>query len=99
MDCPCPLLTLAGAVLLSAAVVPASAQTFQPDAEGYPCARRPQLAIVQSGLGFSIREKAVRNVPATAPTAIKIGNSLTLDSRLFAHTSLVRPEPNHAPQR
>lgn len=99
MDFPCSLPTLAGAFLLSAGTVPASAQTYRPDAEGYPCARHAELAIVQDNIGFSIREKpALPVAPATA-TAIKIGNSLTLDSRLFARTSLVRPEPTHVTQR
>jgi hypothetical protein len=42
---------------------PANAQTYRPDAEGYPCARTAQLAVVQSETGFSIREKADRAAP------------------------------------
>src|SRR3546814_15176636 len=74
-------------------------QTYRPDAEAYPCARSAQLTVVQSDSGFSIREKAEQPAVSTTPTAIKIGNSLTLDSRLFARTSLVRPESNHVPPR
>ena len=99
MDFPCPLPALAAALLLCASAVPASAQTYRPDAEAYPSPRGPQLAVVQSDLGFSIREKTARSLPPVAPAAIKIGSALTLDSRLFACTSLVRPEPNHVPQR
>lgn len=99
MDFPCRLPTLAGALLLCGAAAPASAQTYRPDAEGYPCTCGAQLAIVQSDFGFSIREKAARIVPPPVPAAVKIGNSLTLDSRLFERTSLVRPESNHVPQR
>ncbi|AJA07213.1 Putative secreted protein [Sphingopyxis fribergensis] len=99
MDIPCSLPMLAGVLPLCAAVVPASAQTYRPDAEAYPCARHARSVIVQSDLGFSIREKAaLSNAPVTA-TAIKIGTSLALDSRLFARTSLVRPESIHVPQR
>lgn len=99
MDFPCSLPTLAGALLVCASAMPASAQTYRPDAEAYPCVGSPELAIVQSDLGFSIREKAAVPASAVAPTAIKIGNSLKLDSRLFAPTSLVRLEPHHVPQR
>ncbi|AOH85812.1 hypothetical protein AWL63_19510 [Sphingomonas panacis] len=99
MDFPCSLPTLAGALLLCAGAVPANAQSYDPDAEAYPCARHAQLAIVQNDLGFSIREKASSPTAPAAATAIKIGNSLTLDRRLFAPTSLVRPEPAHVTQR
>ena len=99
MDFPCSLPTLAGALMLCAAAAPASAQTYRPDAEGYPCARHPEFAIVPDDLGFSIREKPDRPVAPVPFTAIKIGNSLTLDSRLFARTSLVRPESTHVTQR
>lgn len=98
MDFPCSLPTLAGALLVCAGAMPAGAQTYRPDAEAYPCTRAAQLAIVQSDLGFSIRKKADLPAPPVAPTAIKIGNSLSLDSRLFARTSLIRPESAHVPQ-
>lgn len=99
MDVPCSLPMLAGALLLGIAAGPACAQAYRPDAEAYPCARSPQLAVVQSDSGFSIREKTAQPAVPITPTAIKIGNSLALDSRLFARTSLVRPESNHVPQR
>ena len=99
MDFPCSLPMLAGALLLGIATGPACAQTYRPDAEAYPCARNAQLAVIQIDSGFSILEKAAQPAVPTTPTAIKIGNSLTLDSRLFARTSLVRPESNHVPQR
>jgi len=94
---------LAGAFLLVIGGAPAIAQTYRPDAGGYPCARTAQLAVVQSDTGFLIREKTGRAVPAapavSLPAAIKLGNSLTLDSRIFARTSLVRPESSDVPQR
>lgn len=99
MDIPCSLPTLAGALLLCAGTGPVSAQTYRPHAEGYSCARRAALAIVQDDLGFSIRENAALPVAPVKGSAIKIGNSLTLDSRLFARTSLVRPEFTHVTQR
>ncbi len=99
MDFPCSLLMLAGALMLCVGAAPASAQTYRPDAEGYPCARHVELAIVQDDLGFSILQKVARPVAPVTSTAIKIGNSLTLDSRLFARTSLVRPESTHVSQR
>lgn len=99
MDFPCSLPMLAGALSLGVAAVPACAQTYRPDAEAYPCARSAQLTVVQSDSGFSIREKAGHSAVPTTAAAIKIGNSLTLDSRLFARTSFVRPEFNHVPQR
>ncbi len=103
MDFPCSPPMLAGALLLAVGANPANAQTYRPDAEGYPCARTAQLAVVQSETGFSIREKADRAAPPPAPAplpaAIKLGNSLTLDSRIFARTSLVRPESTDVPQR
>jgi len=104
MDFPCSPPMLAGALLLVIGAIPASAQTYRSDAEGYPCARTAELAVVQSGTGFSIREKAGRATPPPAaavplPAAIKLGNSLTLDSRIFARTSLVRPESSNVPQR
>ena len=105
MDFPCSPPMLAGALLLVIGANPASAQTYRPDAEGYPCARTAGLAIVQNEAGFSIREKtnSVPPPPAAAPlplsAAIKLGNSLTLDWRIFARTSLVRPESHHVPQR
>ncbi|MBB3357019.1 MULTISPECIES: hypothetical protein [unclassified Novosphingobium] len=99
MDFPCSLPTLAGAFLLCLGTVPASAQTYRPDAEGYPCAHHGEFAIVQDGLGYSIREKPALPVAPVPFTAIKVGNSLTLDSRLFARTSLVRPESTHVTQR
>ncbi len=99
MDIPCSIPMRAGAILLGIAAGPACAQTYRPDAEAYPCARSAQLAVVQSDSGFSIREKPEQPVVPTTSTAIKIGNSLTLDGRLFARTSLVRPESHHVPQR
>lgn len=99
MDFPCSLPMLAGALLLGMAAGPARAQTYRPDAEAYPCARSAQLGVVQSDSGFWIREKAEQPVVPTTSTAIKVGNSLTLDGRLFARTSFVRPEFHHVPQR
>jgi hypothetical protein len=105
MEFPCFPPMIAGALLLVIGVNPASAQTYRPDAEAYPCARTAQLAVVQSENGFSIREKADAVPPPSAatptplPTAIKLGNSLTLDRRIFARTSLVRPESSDVPQR
>ncbi|NMN06765.1 MULTISPECIES: hypothetical protein [unclassified Novosphingobium] len=99
MDFPCSLPMLAGALVLCVGATPASAQTYRPDAEGYPCARHGELAIVQDDLGFSIRQKVARPVAPVTSTAIKIGNSLTLDSRLFAHTSLAQSESTHVTQR
>ncbi|PZU64059.1 hypothetical protein [Sphingobium sp.] len=96
---------LAGAFLLVIGANPASAQHYRPDAEAYPCAGTAQLTIVQSETGFAIREKANHATPPAAPalaplpTAIKLGNSLTLDRRIFARTSLVRPEPFDVAQR
>ncbi len=105
MDFPCFPPMIAGALLLVIGVNPASAQTYRPDAEAYPCARTAQLAVVQSETGFSIREKtdAVPPPPAATPTplptAIKLGNSLTLDRRIFARTSFVLPESPDFSQR
>ncbi len=105
MDFPCSPAMLAGALLLAIGANPASAQTYRPDAEGYPCARTAQLAVVQSGAGFSILERASTvppppaAVPAALPAVIKLGNSLTLDRRIFARTSLVRPESSDVAQR
>lgn len=99
MDFPCSLPMVAGALLLGMVAAPACAQTYRPDAEAYPCVRSAQLAVDQVDSGFSIREKAEMPAVSTRPTAIRIGNSFTLDSRLFAHTSLVLPESNHVPQR
>lgn len=105
MDFPCSPTMCAGALLLAIGATPAIAQTSRADAEAYPCARTAQLAVVQSDTGFAIREKPGRAAPAPAPSptplpaAIKLGNSLTLDGRLFAHTSLVRPESSDVPQR
>ena len=99
MDFPCPLPLAARALLFIVASVPAAAQTYRPDAEAYPCARGPQFTVVQSDSGFSIPEKAEKPFPPAAPTGIRLGNSLTFDSRLFARTSLVRPEPDHVSQR
>lgn len=105
MDFPCSPPMLAGALLLAIGTNPASAQTYRPDAEAYPCARTAELAVVQSEAGFSIREKADAGPPPLAaastslPTAVKLGNSLNLDRRIFARTSLVRPESSDVPQR
>ncbi|QJU58439.1 hypothetical protein HL653_12260 [Sphingomonas sp. AP4-R1] len=90
--------------MLIIGATPVSAQTYRPDAEGYPCARTSQLVVVQSETGFSIREKTERVVPATAapaptPTAIKLGNSFTFDRGIFSRTSLVYPELSDASQR
>ena len=99
MDFPCSLPTLAGAFLLCLGTVPASAQTYRPDAEAYPCARHAELTVIQDDLGFSIREKIALPAAPVTSTAIKIGNSLTLDSRLFARISLARPESTYVTQR
>jgi len=106
MDFPCSPPMLAGALLLGIGATPASAQAYGSDAEGYPsCARTAQLAVVQSGSGFSIRAKAGQAAPSPAavaaplPAAIKLGNSFILDGRIFARTSLVRPESSDVPQR
>ena len=105
MDFPCSPPMLAAALLHVIGANPASGQSYRPDAEAYPCARTAQLAVVQGETGFSIREKAdsVPPPPAATPAplsaAIKLGNSLTLDSRIFARTSLVRPESSDVPQR
>lgn len=102
---PCSPPMLAGAFLLAIGANPASAQTHRPDAEGYPCARTAQLAVVQGDAGFSIRgkSKSVPSLPVAAPAplpaAIKLGNSLTLDRRIFARTSLVLPESSDVAQR
>jgi hypothetical protein len=99
MDLPCSLPTLASAILLGASAIPASAQTYRPDADGYPCARNASLTVVQSDIGFSIREKQDRPAVPATPVAVRLGSSLTLDSQLFARTSLVGSEANHVPQR
>ncbi|WP_156447973.1 hypothetical protein [Sphingobium sp. CCH11-B1] len=99
MDFPCPLPMLAGALLLGIASMPAQAQSYRPDAEAYPCAESAKLVVVQSDSGFAIREKVEHPKPPVIQTVIRLGNSLTLDSRLFAPTSLVRPESNHVSQR
>lgn len=99
MDFPCSLPMLAGALMLCVGAAPASAQTYRPDAEGYPCARHAELTVLQDDLGFSIREKVALPAAPVTSTAIKVGNSLTLDSRLFARTSLARPESPHVTKR
>lgn len=99
MDSPCSLPLVGAAILFSATAVPASAQNYRSDADAYPCARATRLAVVQSDSGFSIRERTERPAAAATPANVRLGNSLAIDSRLFAHTSLVRPEPSHVSQR
>lgn len=99
MDFPCSPPMLAGALTLSIAAAPAIAQTYRPDAEGYPCSREAQRAVVQSDAGFLIRDRSERPSLREKPAAIKLGNSNTIDGRIFARTSLVRPEPTHVSQR
>ena len=69
------------------------------DAAGYPRNRSAKLTVVQSNGSFSVREKPEPPAPAPELPAIRIGNSLTLDGRLFARTSLDRPEADHVSQR
>lgn len=103
MDFPCSPTMRAGALLLAIGATPAIAQTSR-DAEAYPCARTVELAVVQSDAGFSIRQKANPAAhppagPPSLPAVIKLGNSLTIDGRLLARTSLLRPESSDVPQR
>lgn len=105
MDFPCSSTLRAGALLFAIGASPATAQMSRADADAYPCAKTAQLAVVQGDGSFSIREKIDRpapppvSAPAVLPAVIKLGNSLTLDSRLFARTSLVRPESVNVTQR
>lgn len=99
MDLSCPPPLLAGAMLLGVAPAIAAAQTNRPDEAGYPRAAGADLAIVENDGGFSIAQKVARPAPAATPTVVRLGSSLTLDSRIFARTSLVRPESSHVPPR
>jgi hypothetical protein len=98
---------LAGAFLLIVGATPALADSYRPDAEGYPCAQRARLGIVQSENGFSIREAAesttpravAEPIPTPSVMTIKLGHSVSIDSRILARTSLVRTESPDAPQR
>lgn len=99
MDLSYPPPLLAGAMLLGIAPVAAVAQERDRDAAGYPCAAGPTLAVVESDSGFAITSKAARPAPVATPTMVRVGRSLTIDSRIFARTSLVGPESSHVPQR
>lgn len=99
MDLSYPPPLLAGAMLLGVAPAMAASQTDRLDAGGYPRAAGADLAIVESDEGFSIAKKVARPAPVAKPTVVRLGSSLTLDSQIFARTSLVRPESSHAPQR
>lgn len=98
MDLPCPPPLLAGAMLLGIAPAAAFGQTDSVAARGYPCASGGELTIVQGDGGFSIAKKVARTEPVASPEVVRLGSSLTLDSRIFARTSLI-PESSHVPQR
>jgi hypothetical protein len=97
MDFPCSLPALAGAIVFCLAAGPAVAQAYRPNAEGYPCAAVPALSVVPGEDGFSIRATIRRSGSSSAPAQIKIGSSLSLDSRIFA--PFPRTEVSHVSQR
>lgn len=84
------------AFTLATAFVPsqALAQTYRPDAEGYPCASKGMLAVFQDGPDFVIRktrapERARTETPtqaeadAATKALVKIGATLKLDQQIF----------------
>lgn len=89
------------AILATSLLAPqAHAQNYRPDAEGYPCAARGRLAIVQDDQGYSIRHEPLTQVDTAAVTSvIPIGAALTVDAKIFALAASTAKEASHAPRR
>ena len=89
------------AILATSLLAPqAQAQNYRPDAEGYPCAARGRLAIVQDDQGYSIRHQPLTQVDKVAvASVIPIGASLTVDAKIFALAASTAKEASHAPRR
>ncbi len=77
------------------------AQDYRPDAEGYPCTARSQLAIVQDDQGYSIRRQQVEGPAAKSAvaTTIPIGAALKVDARIFALSAQASGEVPSASRR
>lgn len=89
------------AILATSLLAPrAQAQNYRPDAEGYPCAARDRLAIVQDDQGYSIRHQPLTQVDkVAAASVIPIGAALTVDAKIFALATSTAKEASRAPRR
>ncbi|WP_188064341.1 hypothetical protein [Sphingobium sp. KCTC 72723] len=101
MTFPCPSSRLAAILAASLLASQAQAQDYRPDAEGYPCAARSQLAIVQDDQGYSIRLRQVAGQAAkpVVATAIPIGAAFKIDARIFALSTQASGEASSASRR
>ncbi|ODP38802.1 MULTISPECIES: hypothetical protein [Sphingomonas] len=81
---------------------PSQAQTYRPDAEGYPCAARTPLAVASTDQGFTIEPR--RQVPTRVAAqverqAVAIGSSLKLDRSIFVTAGNTDTEAEDAARR
>lgn len=101
MTFPRPSTGLVAILASSLLATQALAQDYRPDTEGYPCATRGRLAIVQDDQGYSIRPlqlAAEVDKPAVTST-IAIGAALRVDAKIFALPARAAKEVSHASRR
>lgn len=81
----------------------AHAQTYRPDAEGYPCATS-KLAVVQDGPGFAIREfqseaAETKAAEGAAKALLAIGAAMKFDRKILLAGAKGSKEAAHATRR
>ncbi len=98
-----PALTfaLAAVIAFSPQVGSAKAQDYRPDAEGYPCAGKAKLEVVNDSQGFSIRQRKVDAParPLPAPVLIPVGATFKFDPKIFEPGAARREEAADASRR
>lgn len=101
MTFPRPSTGLVAILASSLLATQALAQDYRPDAEGYPCAARGRLAIVQDDQGYSIRppQLAAEADRPMVTSTIAIGAAFIVDAKIFALTARAAKEVSHAPRR
>ncbi|MCP3731325.1 hypothetical protein M9978_12895 [Sphingomonas sp. MG17] len=79
----------------------AQAQSYRPDAEGYPCSRHASLGVVATAKGFVIEARTLPSPKAAAsrPVTIALGASLKIDRALLDRASTPAAEADNAEGR
>ncbi|WP_254295386.1 hypothetical protein [Sphingomonas tagetis] len=78
----------------------AQAQSYRPDAEGYPCSKRVPLDVAATEQGFVIepRREPVPAISAARPASVAIGATLKVDRALLDGTLSATEVTDAAPR-
>ena len=78
----------------------AQAQSYRPDAEGYPCSKRVPLSVVPTDQGFAIepRREPVPAITTPRPASVTIGTNLKIDRALLDGTASAKEMTDAAPR-